>query len=100
MEISITETKTMAFQGNNIRSIKTIIKGEIIDQFKTLTYSASLIGDRRQEKIELSVINYSRTNGILRMMFEKQMRENILLKCGGEMTWLMTRRCCMAAIAG
>jgi predicted sulfurtransferase len=46
MNILITKTKAMAFQRNNIRMVKTVIKGEINEEVKDPMYLQNLIINR------------------------------------------------------
>jgi hypothetical protein len=101
LRISASETKSMGMCGNEIRRLKIMIDGKIIEQVTELNYLASKISEYKKD-MEYKLQTYSRINGIRKRNVGKQMSNqtklrihNITAKTAlkyGSETWVLNKR--------
>jgi hypothetical protein len=101
LRISASKIKSMGKCGNEIRRLKIMIDGKIIDQVTEFNYVGSKISEYKKD-MEYKLQTYNRINGVIKRNFGKKMSNqtkliihNITakttLKYGSE-TWVLNRR--------
>jgi hypothetical protein len=91
----------MGMCGNEIRRLKIMIDGRIIEQVTEFNYLGSKISEYKKD-VEYKLQTYNRINGIIKINFGKQLSNQtklrihnitakIALKYGSE-TWVLNKR--------